>query len=262
MRIFRVFALFVAGVALAQQPTPLPATPSTTKSDADKSPDYSKDPWVIESQKTSYRFESDGTGTREVVSRIRVQSDAAVQALGQLVVGYSAGIENVEIKYVRVRKADGSVITAPESAVQDLTAPIARENPVYTDFRQKHITVPGLRPGEVLEYDFLTKMVQPLAPGHFWMEYDFLRRGIVLDEQLEVDIPKDRVVKLKTGAGYDPAERIQGDRKIYSWKTSYTKRDEDDKKEETKRQRNARLNVPSVQMTTFANWEEVGRWYA
>jgi len=264
MRILRVLALFVAGAAFAQQPIPLPAAPSAAKPDADaKAADYSKDPWVIEFQKSAYRFENDGTGTREVTARIRVQSESAMQALGQLVVGYSAGIENVEIKYVRVRKPDGTVITAPESAVQDLTAPIARENPVYTDYRQKHITVPGLRPGEVLEYDFLTKMVQPLAPGQFWMEHDFSQRGIVLDDELEVDIPKGRTVKLKTGAGFDPTETVKGDRKIYSWKTSYTKREDDDeKKEAAKRTRNPRLKVPAVQMTTFASWEEMGRWYA
>ncbi len=255
------FVLLLAGSAFAQQPVPLPQAPSTSKAAANVA-DYSQDPWVVELMKTSYRFENDGTGTREVTARIRVQSDAAVQALGQLMVGYSAGVENVEIKYVRVRKSDGSVITAPDSAVQDLTAPIARENPVYTDYRQKHITVPGLRPGETLEYDFLIKTVQPLAAGQFWMEHDFTRRGIVLDDELEINIPKGRVVKLKTGAGYDPTERTEGDRKIYSWKTSYTKRDEDDKKEATKHQKNPRLNVPAVQMTTFGSWEEVGRWYA
>src|ERR1044071_34515 len=136
MRILSVFALFVAGVAFAQQPTSLPIAPSTSKTEPDaKASDYSKDPWVIEYQKTSYRFENDGTGSREIVARVRVQSGAAAQALGQLVVGSSAGIEQVEIKYVRVRKANGTVITAPESAVQDLTAPVARENPVYTDYR-------------------------------------------------------------------------------------------------------------------------------
>ncbi len=263
MRILRLFALFVAGVAFAQQPAPVPKAPSATKSEVDKSADdYSKDPWVIEYQKTSYRFENDGTGSREIVSRIRVQSDAAVQALGQLVVGYSYGIENVQIKYVRVRKADGTVITASDSAVQDLTAPVAREAPVYTDYRQKHITVPGLRPGEVLEYDFFIKMDQPLAPGQFWMEYDFMKRGIVLDEELELNIPKSRIVKLKTGADYDPKTTVEGDRKIYSWKSSYTKRDDDDDDKKDKKPRNPRVNVPAVQMTTFSSWEEMGRWYA
>ena len=43
---------------------------------------------------------------------------------------------------------DRTVVTAQASAVQDLTAPISRDAPVYTDLRQKHVTVPGLRPGE------------------------------------------------------------------------------------------------------------------
>ena len=264
MRILRVFALFLAGAAAAQQqPAPLPIAPSTAKSDsASKAADYSQDPWVVEYQKTSYRFENDGSMRREVTARVRVQSEAAVQQLGQLVFGYSSGVEAVEIPYVRVHKADGTVITAPESAVQDLSAPIAREAPVYTDFRQKHITVPGLRPGEVLEYDFVTKSLQPLAPGQFWMEHDFIKQGIVLDDELEVDIPRDRVVKLKTGAGYDPVVTDKGDRRIYFWKSSHLKDDkDDDDKPDAKKQKNPRLDVPAVQLTTFKSWEEMGRWY-
>jgi tetratricopeptide (TPR) repeat protein len=264
MRILRVLALLIAGVAFAQQqPSPLPIAPSASKAQADSSkPDYSKDPWVVEYQKTTYRFNDDGTGTREVHSRIRVQDEGAVDALGQLVLGYSAGFEEVEIKYVRVTKADGSVVTASDSAVQDLTAPVARENPMYTDFRQKHITVPGLRPGEVLEYDFLTKVVKPLTPGQFFMDYDFMDRGIVLDEELELNIPKSRVVKLKTAPGFDAKEKVEGDRKIYTWKTSHLKNDSDDDKDAAKKPRKPKQKFPDVQMTTFPSWDAVGQWYA
>jgi len=59
-----------------------------------------------------------------------------------------------------------------------LERPGEREAPVYTDYRQKHITVPGLRPGEVLEYNVATVIHTPLAPGQFWTEYDFDKNNI------------------------------------------------------------------------------------
>jgi Domain of Unknown Function with PDB structure (DUF3857) len=59
------------------------------------------------------RFESDGTGIRDTTAVIRVQSQAGVQAFGQLIVGYSAATERLEIDYVRVRKPDGQLISTP-----------------------------------------------------------------------------------------------------------------------------------------------------
>jgi hypothetical protein len=129
---------------------------------------------------------------KETIARVRVQSEAGVEQWGQVLVGYNSANEKVEIPYVRVLKKDGTVVTAPPDSVQDLTAPVEREAPVYTDYRQKHITVPGLRPGEVLEYDVATVIHTPLAPGQFWTEYDFDQNNITLDEQLEVDVPRDR----------------------------------------------------------------------
>src|SRR5450631_1020949 len=159
-----------------------------------KHPDYPQESFVIEQMHSYYRFEADGTGRKETKARIRVQSEAGVQQWGQLQEGYNSANERVEIPYVRVLKEDGSEIKAGDDAVQDLSAPIEREAPVYTDYRQKHVTVPGLRPGEELEYDFVTVTQTALAPGQFWMEYDFDDSGTVLDEQLLLDVPKDRTI--------------------------------------------------------------------
>src|SRR4029077_6122179 len=121
-----------------------------------KSPDYPQESFVIEQMHSGYRFKADGTGLKKHTARIRVQSAAGAQQWGQPQEGYNPANERVEIPYVRVLKEDGSVVKAGEDAVQDLSSPIEREAPVYTDFRQKHITVPGLRPGEALEYEMVT----------------------------------------------------------------------------------------------------------
>ena len=240
-----------------KSPIEAPAKPT------DKAHDYSQESFVIEHLRSHYRFEADGTGRRELMARVRVQSEAGVQQWGQLQVGYNSANEHVEIPYVRVLKADGTVVKAGEDAVQDLSAPIEREAPVYTDYRQKHITVPGLRPGEVLEYDVVTVIHTPLAAGQFWTEYEFDKNNIVLDEQVDVDVPANRPLKLKNKPGQDPTITEEKGRRFYHWTTSHLQRDDDERtKDKKKKKHHADDDRPDIQLTTFESWDQIGRWYA
>jgi len=225
---------------------------------AAKSPDYAQESFVIEQMHSHYSFEADGTGRKETTARIRVQSEAGVQQWGQLQEGYNSANERVEIPYVRVLKEDGSVVKAGDDAVQDLSAPIEREAPVYTDYRQKHITVPGLRPGEVLEYDMVTVIHTPLAAGQFWAEYEFDKTNIDLDETLDVDVPAGRPLKLKCKPGMDPKITEENGRRIYHWASSHLERDDDSakakEKEKKKKKRRPDEDRPDIQLTTFESW--------
>lgn len=231
---------------------------------AEKTPDYTKESFVIEKMHSYYRFEADGTGRKELIARVKVQSEAGVQQWGQLQVGYNSANEKVEIPYVRVLKEDGTVVKAGDDAVQDLSAPVEREAPVYTDYRQKHITVPGLRPGEVLEYDMVTVIHTPLAAGQFWTEYEFDRNNIVLDETVDVDVPSSRALKLKNKQGMDPTVKEENGRRIYHWTSNHLERqDEKDKDDDKKKKKHHPDDErPDIQLTTFESWEQIGRWYA
>lgn len=240
---------------------PLPQTPSTGKSDK---PDYSQEPYIIKDLNSRVRFENDGTGRKTFEAVVQIQSDLGVQQWGQLVFGYSSANEKMDVEYVRVKKADGQVITAGPDAVQDLSAGVARFAPMYTDFREKHVTVPALRPGDTLEYKVVTTTETPLAPNQFWFNYDFSHNVIILHEGLEINVPKDKPIKLKTEKGYDPKITVEGDRKIYRWNESNLTRktEEELKKEIRRRQLHPEEDLPSIQLTTFQSWEELGKWYA
>ena len=262
-----LFALLADSATLrAQRPAkPEPPAPATQKTAGVAVPDTSQEAFVIERYKTLYRYEKDGRGVREMSTRVKIQSDAGVQQFGQLIFPYSSANEKIDFNFVRVRKSDGTVIDASASDVQDLSAPVAQEAPVYTDLRQKHVTVRGLRPGDVLEYDIVSTLHTPLAANQFWLSHDFLPKElIVLDEQLEINIPTDIQVKLKTKAGLDPTLKEQQGRKVYTWKTANLKRPEKSEKEEEKKKRDESEGPepPQVQLTTFRSWNEVGEWYA
>ena len=167
-----LFCAFVlARTMRAQQGPPANGAPQSATSSATQKPiaaNYSQEPFVIEQYYTTARFENDGTSQRDLSVRIRVQSDAGVQQLGELVFGYNSGNEQMEVRAVRVHKPDGTVVNAGPDSIKEMTASVARDAPMYTDYKEKHITVPSLHAGDTLEYEIFTRTLTSLAPGQFW----------------------------------------------------------------------------------------------
>src|SRR5271156_809578 len=255
--------LFCAVTIAAQQSPPPAPPPPVAPAPTDKSApaDYSQEPFVIEQFFTTARFENDGTSERTLKVRIRVQSDAGVQQLGELVFGYNSANEQMDVRTVRVRKADGTTVNAGPEAVKEMTATVAHDAPVYTDYKEKHITVPALHTGDTLEYEIVTRLVTPLAPNEFWFEQNFLEGAIVLDERLEVQVPSGRAVKLES-PDFPPEIADAGkEGKIYRWKRALLTRPSDEEEQKAKSKK-AESKRPDVQLTTFTSWEEIAHWYA
>jgi tetratricopeptide (TPR) repeat protein len=269
------FIISLSSLIFAQSPA-LSGHSSVTPVEAGKASahDYSQEAFVIEQYHSLYRFENDGTGRKETIARVRVQSEAGVQQWGQIQVGYNSANERVELVYVRVIQADGSIVKAGEDAMQDLTAPLEQQAPVYTDYHFKHITVPGLRPGDVLEYDVATIIHTALAPGEFWADYNFDKNNIELDEEVDLDIPAARPITLKNKAGFDPKVSELKGRRLYHWTSAHLEREDDNKdknkdgdktekiKDKKKKRRLPEDERPDVQLTSFVSWQQVGLWYA
>src|SRR5215470_1078325 len=220
--------------------------------------DSSQEAVVFERFYSLVRYEDDGTGIQEVTAVIRIQSQAGVQAFGQLVIGYSSATEKLDVDYVRVRKPDGQVIETPVANAQDFAPEVLREAPTYSDYRQRHVSVSSLQAGDTLEYHTVTHVTTPLAPREFWYEYSFVKNVVVNEERLEINIPKSREVKLKSpDRKYETSD--SGDRRIYIWaiRDFYPDRKHDDDIELIEPDYS-----PDVQLSTFADWEHVAKWYA
>jgi len=110
--------------------------------------DYAKESSVIESQRTTVTFAADGTATREDTAGIRVQSEGGIEEWGLLSFAFNSANQVVEISYVRVVKRDGSMVTTPLTDMQDVTAEVTSEAPMYSDYREKHVPVKGLGAGD------------------------------------------------------------------------------------------------------------------
>jgi tetratricopeptide (TPR) repeat protein len=245
--------------------------PPATSADQKPAPDYSNEPVVIEKFLTTVRFEDDGTGEREQQLRARVQNQTGVQQLSELIFPYNESNEQVELRHLRVEKKDGTIATATDKDIKDLTAEVAHDAPVYTDLKEKHITVPALAPGVVVDYDVVTKITKPLAPHEFWYKHRFAQQIIVLDEQLEINVPAGRKINIHSS---DPnfTQEERGNRKIYRWKLANLSNGSAADSKSSGADANgdsaddapaAKNNSPgTVELSSFASWNDVARWYA
>jgi hypothetical protein len=222
--------------------------------------DFSKEAYVSEMLHTRVRFEADGTGSRELTGRIRVQSEAAIHDLGLLRFSYASTFESLNIDYVRVRKADGTVVVTPASDVQEVDSEVSRQAPMYTDEREKHIAVKALGSGDVLEYHMVWMVHDARAPGHFWIADNFVRDGICLDEQIEVDVPKAVPVKFFSGANA-PAIKEEGPRRIYTLHHTNLVRAADESEWAWEKGVGSAA-LPDILMTSFSSWRNLGNGLA
>ena len=240
--------VLLVGLAAAQTTPPSPSRSDT-----------SQEAVVFDLISNHVRYENDGTGVRVTQAVIRIQSEAAVQAYGQLVFGYNSGFESIDVDYVRVRKPGGEVVPTPNSSLQDFAPEVLRSAPMYSDYREKHVSVVGLRPGDILEYQTTTHVTASLVPGEFWYEYSFPREAVVKEDRLEIDIPKARAIHLKSpDRKYEV--RDSGDRRIYTWVVQDIIPDRSPKKQPANRGEDE--NILDVQLTTFLDWQQLAHWYA
>ncbi len=241
-------------------PPPKPAESQSSASEpadatAVKVPDVSKEAFVFDQLRTRIRMEADGTGSRETTARVRVLADAGVKAVAVLTFSYTALNQQVDIGYVRVIKPDGTVVVTPDYNVQDMPAEISRAAPMYSDIHQKQVAVKGLGVGDTIESKVTLRTFKPEIPGQFWLEYTFEKNLIVLDEQLDLDLPADKTVTV-TSADVQPTVTTNHGRRLYHWAGSNLARPDSDAPPKS-----AKHWKPSVQVTTFSSWEQVGAWY-
>jgi tetratricopeptide (TPR) repeat protein len=264
-----IFTLAIT--AFAQQSPPPPKSAPNPEAPKKPAADYSNESVVIEKFVTTIRFENDGTGEREQQLRARVQNQTGVQQLGELIFPYNEANEKVELRHLRVEKKDGTIATATEKDEKDLTTPVARDAPVYTDLKEKHITVPALAPGVVVDYDVVTHIVKPLAPNEVWYKHRFAQQIIVLDERLAINVPAARKINLHST---DPnfTKEARGGRVIYRWKRAQLSnapagdaKDSGASAGEDSAEKDSGANgkpAGTVELSTFTTWDDVASWYA
>jgi hypothetical protein len=223
---------------------------------------YSKEALVVLSHTSVTRYTADGVGERVETMRVRLQSDAAVRALGVLTFPYASSNEHIELIYVRARKPDGSVVATSDQDAQDMPSAVTRAAPMYSDTREKQLPVKSLSVGDTLEWQAKVIRTAAEAPGQFWYAQSFMFGAVVLDENIELRVPQKKYVQVYSPL-FKAEKKDEGDETVYRWHYSQTAPSpvtEDEKKAQTKKLAKL-VKQPSIMVTTFHSWADVGQWY-
>jgi transglutaminase-like putative cysteine protease/tetratricopeptide (TPR) repeat protein len=259
----------------APSPTiPIAASPAAAVAKTD----YPGESYIFNHLNRTYTYAADGTGSREFEGVVEIRNQAGVKAFSVLTFDFASSAEHVEIEYVRVLHADGSVVTTPAADAQELPDEVTREAPFYSDLKQEQIPVRSLQPGDLLEYRLRIVRTKPEAPGHFWGNESFFlpSSGMVIrSEVIELHVPKDTYIQvwspnykptitetLTNGPTNGTAERV------YHWQSAQLNPVAGKTKNALlKLDHNPTLGtsddppLPSIAWTNFHSWQEVGAWY-
>jgi tetratricopeptide (TPR) repeat protein len=259
-------------LSIAQAPTRPSLPPTTVSVQADAPPgiklDFSRESSIIERIDTVYRYAADDTGSKEITAIVHIQDDAAVKAWSVLSFAFASSSQHVDIDYVRVRRADGTVVETPAADAQEMPAAITREAPFYSDIKEKQIPVRSLRAGDHLEYKLRIVRTRAEAPGHFWDQETFftpVMGVVVLSQTMELQVPKAAYVQVWSPK-YKSALTETDTEKVYSWHTAQIQPIAGLEKDAIKKLQAAEPDddegkLPSVAWTNFHDWAEVGAWY-
>lgn len=228
---------------------------------------FATESMVNEQMDTVYRYSADGTGSKEITGVLRMQSDAAAKQYSVLTVPFASSTERVEIVYVRARKPDGSLVETPPADAQEMPQQITREAPFYSDLKEEQLPIRNLRNGDHLEYKVKILRTKAETAGEFWGQETFGTGAVILNESIELHVPKSIYVKVwspeHTATVSDAADET-----IYRWtgdQLTPTILSPDDKKKASedaaKKQFNPDGDLPPIAWTTFKSWQQVGAWY-
>lgn len=225
-------------------------TPPAAATDASPSvPDY-----TIESYRSAIVVATGGGYSRETTVRLKVNTQDGLTAVGTLEFVFERDLSTLVVRYVRVRKADGTVVDTPLDSAIDVPGAITQQAPSYTDLYERHINVRGLAVGDVIEYS-LRSDDRPLIPGHLAIEEEWLVGEAVVDGEVTLSAPTSMALTVKTH-DRQPVVTEQGGRRVYRWTFAHPADWTTNEIQDLVVARRSRR--AAVQVSSFASWAQVG----
>ncbi|HEY6530408.1 MAG TPA: DUF3857 domain-containing protein [Cellvibrionaceae bacterium] len=203
--------------------------------------------------------------TSSAYAAIYLHTDEAVRDYSQISIGFNSFYEAVNLEFARVKTLDGSVVTLSPDAVQ-VQSP-ADEN-FYQDSRQLTFSLPNLRPGVTIEFQYTRREIKKIIPNawfdSFWFNWWEERAGgqgmrvdPVIEASLDIFAPTNMTLYSKSSDALH-AQFWQKDR------GGITQRHwQQNQLPEIILQTGMPRSVhvfPTLQVTTVANWNSVALW--
>ncbi len=196
-----------------------------------------------------------GTASYTVHKVIRLLSDEAVPRFSTMYIDYSPSTEEVKIRSARVILPTGEELNATQ--FEDLSVS-SEEARLYYDILSKAVTMPGLREGAIIDFEYSVESKgKNIYSDYFGEQFYFGNYDPTGLSEYVLILPPQRRFHFHHLNGETPAEVLTTPQAV-----TYIFRREDIPGIvlEGSMPSFAEL-IPIVQVSTFSTWEEIGEWY-
>jgi transglutaminase-like putative cysteine protease len=138
--------------ALQADPQPLDSSSLAAALTAAAPAKYPLAEAVVVYDRQSEEYTATGTSVFERACLLKLLSSGAVRDFAQLRVAYSPQYNRAEFLWARLIKPGGLVILLPVDSLEDIPQPASEGGTIFWGERDKVLNVPGLEPGDAVEY--------------------------------------------------------------------------------------------------------------
>ena len=252
-----------ASAAMAQAPRITPAGDPSVRPDsiyrlAVDPAQFPGDAFVYLLDDGVLRFESDGRSSRTYRQIIQILTKEGAERWGEQSFGYTAGQEKLTINWIKVLRPDGTVIADGPTHEQESLAPVALEAPVYSDVKERRVSIGGIAPGTILDFSWTTERLKPVLPGDFFSGWRVTTGRLVRRSRFVVDVPELLTPRIDEQNWRWPKQvATRAGRRTYVWATKEVQPIDGEPYA-------ASDNSVYVGITVAGRigWSDVTRWYA
>ena len=156
-----------------------------------------------------------------VSTRVKVFNKEGRQKFGEVKIPYIAGSGQPKLHYIRTITPEGKVLKPDKDAIRDVTPAKLQNYPMYSDVKNKVISMPGLTNGAIIDYSYT------LTPERSFLKEDFSSNWLlrskqpVMNSHYQITYPADMGVEWTSfGADLSPSVNEEDGRKTLTWENS------------------------------------------
>jgi hypothetical protein len=247
----------------AQAPRVTPAGDPSVKDDsiyrlAVNPADHKGEDYVLLLDDGVIRYNNDGTGSRTYRQVVQVFSREAAERFGEQSFDYDSSRERLTVNWLRVLSADGKVISDKPVHEQEGIAPVAQEAPVYSDVRERRVSLGGVAPNTIVDYSYTIATTAPVMPGDFRNSWRVTTGRLVRRSRYLVDLPADLkpTIKERNLTFARQVTRANG-RAIYLWATA-----EVQPWDAEPFMADSNGVVQTIEVAAPLTWDDIAKWFA
>jgi len=204
------------------------------------------------------RVQPSGLSSRFQQTAVKVYTQRGVEAFRSHPITYSPTRQEIQVIRARITKPDGSTIESHSERERSLNEPWSG---MYYDARARVLSFPGLSVGDILEFEYRVEdTAQDNLLSDYWGDVDYIQTtSPKIRYQYIVDMPTERALywnKSQAPPGLRVVQEKLDGRTLYRWTLSYVPK----VVPEPSMPGWAEV-VPTLHVSTYKTWEQVGRYY-